>query len=53
MLERRIIAADGPVVVKVNVALPPVLVTVTGLVLPKEQVGAGLTTDAILRRETL
>jgi hypothetical protein len=48
MLERRITAPDGPIVVKVNTALPPVLVTVTGLVLPKEQVGAGLTTGAIL-----
>src|ERR1700722_7604539 len=48
MLERRIISAEGPIVVKVNVALPPVLVTVTGIVLPNEQVGAGLTTGAML-----
>ena len=32
---------------KVSVALPPLLVTVTGLVLPNEQVGAGVTTGAI------
>jgi hypothetical protein len=31
------------------VALPPALVTVTGLELPKEQDGAGLTTGAMLQ----
>jgi hypothetical protein len=49
MLERRSIAADAPTVVKANVALPPALVTATGLELPKEQVGAGLTTGAMLQ----
>ena len=33
--------------VNVSVALPPLLVTVAGLVLPNEQVGAGVTTGAI------
>ena len=47
-MERRNIAADAPTVVNVNVALPPALVTVTGLELPKEQDGAGLTTGAML-----
>jgi hypothetical protein len=46
--EWRIIAADGPIDVKVNVALPPALVTATGFV-PMEQVGAGLTTGEMLQ----
>ena len=32
----------------VRVAVPPALVTVTGLVLPKEQVGAGVTAGEML-----
>jgi len=44
MVARRLIDAEGPIAVKVKVALPPEAVTVTGLVLPNEQVGAGVTT---------
>jgi hypothetical protein len=42
------IVADGPTVVNVRVAVPPLLATVTGLVLPNEQVacdGVKLTVD--------
>jgi hypothetical protein len=42
------IVADGPTVVNVTVAVPPLLATVTGLVLPNEQVacdGVKLTVD--------
>jgi predicted deacylase len=35
-------------VLKVSIADPPVLVTVTGLVLPNEHVGAGVTAGAML-----
>jgi hypothetical protein len=42
-------AAEGPTVVNVRVAVPPLLVTVTGLVLPKEQVGAGVTAGEMLQ----
>ena len=41
-------AVVEPTVVKVNIALPPPLVTVTGFVFPIEQVAAGLTTGATL-----
>ncbi len=44
------VAVDGPTVVKVSVALTETApVTETGLVLPNEQDGAGLTTGAILQ----
>jgi hypothetical protein len=36
-------------VLKVSVALPPLLVTVTGLVLPNEQAGAVVTAGAMLQ----
>jgi len=47
-LDRRRTAEDGPTVLKVRVALPPVLVSCAGLVLPNEQDGAGVTTGAML-----
>jgi len=45
----RIAAADGPTVAKVRVAFPPLPLTVTGLVLPKEHDGAGVTAGAMLQ----
>jgi hypothetical protein len=41
-------AADEATVVKVRVAVPPLLPTVTGLVLPNEHVGAGVTAGEML-----
>jgi hypothetical protein len=41
--------ADEPTVVNVRVAEPPLAVTLTGLVLPNEHVGAGVTTGATLQ----
>jgi hypothetical protein len=43
-----VIAPEGPKVLNVNVALPPPLVTFTGLVLPNEQLacdGVNVTVD--------
>jgi hypothetical protein len=45
----RIVAADGPTVVNVSVAFPLLPLTVIGLVLPKEQEGAGVTAGATLQ----
>jgi hypothetical protein len=49
LAEWRNAAVDGPIAVKVKVALPPALVTATGFALPMEQVGAGLTTGEIVQ----
>jgi len=50
----RVAAAVGPTVAKVSVAFAVLPLTVTGLVLPKEQDGAGVTAGAMLHeRDTV